>query len=175
MTTFDIFYLLITPVYIYNLWSYFRVWFGSNTESLSKNLIVCITSYFFISSVYLFFETPRLTITINILCIILISHLFFNDVFKQVSESIILLAFFIIIELIVVTFLNIYTISFHDTSSYQSIMSLALTYLIEFLFIKYLHRRKYQKFHKNKNAFLYSVQFLIPLITIFVFLIFFMA
>lgn len=51
-------------------------------------------------------------------------------------------------------------------------MSLALTYLIEFLFIKYLHRRKYQKFHKNKNAFLYSVQFLIPLITIFVFLIF---
>ncbi|HBY90027.1 MAG TPA: hypothetical protein DEO37_06280 [Aerococcaceae bacterium] len=172
MTTFDIFYLLITPIYVYNLWSYFQVRFGSNSESLGKNLFVCFISYLLISSVYLFFETPLLTVSINIMCIILISRLYISEIFKQISESIILLALFIIIELIVVTLLNIYTIDFQDTSSYQSIMSVVFTYLVEFLFIKYLHRRKYRALHKNKNIFLYTIQFIIPLITIIIFLLF---
>lgn len=172
MTTFDIFYLLITPVYVYNLWSFFKVRFGSNSESLVKNLIVCVISYLLISTVYLFFEIPLLTVLINILCIVLISRLYIDDIFKQISESLILLALFITIELITVTFLNAFTIDFEDIASYQSIIAVAFTYLVEFLFIKYLYRRNYQKVHKNNHKFLYTIQFIIPLVTIIIFLLF---
>lgn len=171
LSLFDIFYFLITPVYIYNIWSFFHVRFGRSIEPIYKNIIVCIISYLLISNFYIFFNLPLLTASINLVCFIFISRLFIKNFFRQLNESLILLAFFITFELVVVTLLNYYTIDYQDASTYQSIIAVTLVYLIEYIFIKYLYRRNYQPFHQKKHTFLYAVQFIVPLLTIIVFLI----
>lgn len=172
LSLFDIFYFLITPVYIYNIWSYFQVRFGQSREPIYKNVIVCIISYLLISIIYNFFELPPLTVLINFTCLLFISRLFTKSFFRQITESLILLALFITLELIVVTLLNVYTIDYLDVSSFQSITAITLVYLIEYVFIKYLYRRNYQNIHQRKHTFLYAVQFIIPLVTVIVLLLF---
>lgn len=172
MISFKIFYFLITPIFIYNIWSYFRLRFGQSTKSIYKNLFICTLSYILITYFYIFIEIPVLTLLINHFCFFLISRLFIKDLFRQLSEGLLLSVILVIIELLIATLINFYTINYQDASTYQSITAVTLVYLIEYVFIKYLHRRNYQSLHHNKHTFLYAVQFIMPLVTIIIFLFF---
>ncbi|MBA5730212.1 GHKL domain-containing protein [Aerococcaceae bacterium INB8] len=170
MIFFDIFYLLMTPIYIFNIWSYFRMRFESTNKSYFLSTIICVISYFLISFTYLFLEIPFLTLLVNIICGYLISSLFCQNIVRQLTESLILILSFIAIEILVITSLNFFTINYLDASSFQSISAVTLNYLTEYLFIKHLSRRKYQTIYHIKHTFLERVQLIVPLITVLFFL-----
>lgn len=170
LNLFTIFYLLITPIYIYNIWSFYQLRFGNNNESLLKSTIFCIVSYGLVSGTYLLIEIPTATLIMNVFCGYLISRLFSQNLIQQLAETLVLIVIFISIEILVVTLLNFYTIDYQDASSYQSIIAITLTYLIEYIFIKYLSRRNYQNINRNNHHLLAIVQFVVPSITILLFL-----
>lgn len=169
LNLFTIFYLLTTPIYIYNIWSFYQLRFGNNNESLLKNTIFCIVSYGLVSGTYLLIEIPTATLIMNVFCGYLISRLFSQNLIQQLAETLVLIVIFISIEILVVTLLNFYTIDYQDASSYQSIIAITLTYLIEYIFIKYLSRRNYQNINRNNHHLLAIVQFVVPSITILLF------
>src|SRR5699024_4346830 len=122
LNLFTIFYLLITPIYIYNIWSFYQLRFGNNNESLLKNTIFCIVSYGLVSGTYLLIEIPTATLIMNVFCGYLISRLFSQNLIQQLAETLVLIVIFISIEILVVTLLNFYTIDYQDASSYQSLL-----------------------------------------------------
>src|SRR5699024_2940060 len=122
LNLFTIFYLLTTPIYIYNIWSFYQLRFGNNNESLLKNTIFCIVSYGLVSGTYLLIEIPTATLIMNVFCGYLISRLFSQNLIQQLAETLVLIVIFISIEILVVTLLNFFTIDYQDASSYQSII-----------------------------------------------------
>lgn len=122
LNLFTIFYLLTTPIYIYNIWSFYQLRFGNNNESLLKNTIFCIVSYGLVSGTYLLIEIPTATLIMNVFCGYLISRLFSQNLIQQLAETLVLIVIFISIEILVVTLLNFYTIDYQDASSYQSLL-----------------------------------------------------
>src|SRR5699024_9835956 len=137
--------------YIYNIWSFYQLRFGNNNESLLKNTIFCIVSYGLVSGTYLLIEIPTATLIMNVFCGYLIARLFSQNLIQQLAETLVLIVIFISIEILVVTLLNFYTIDYQDASSYQSIIAITLTYL-------------------NNHHLLAIVQFVVPSITILLFL-----
>ncbi|MBZ6527945.1 GHKL domain-containing protein [Aerococcaceae bacterium DSM 111021] len=172
MDFFNIFYAIVNPFYLYILWLYFTVWFGKSSATISNKLLIWLISYLAITFSFLFIQIPYITLITNLASFSLILSLFKGVLSKKILSVFILVSCLLSIEILVVSLFNNPTPTLIKQYNFQNITSLVLSYLIEYVLVKYLIRRKYNFISIYNNRLLSFSQLVIPLLTTIVFLIF---
>lgn len=168
MNHFELYYLILSPIYIYSVWLYFRVMFAKSHHSVLMQFSVCFIGYLAISISYLVINIPIVTSLTNHIFFYILSSLFTSKLKQKLLATVSLVGFLISIELIVASVFSQLSFQILQTNSYNSVPALLVTYLAEYAIVRFISFRKYRIHLFLPNKDLSYSQLIIPIASIIV-------
>lgn len=128
------FYLLSNLFRTYDIHLFFDTFFGPDKKG--KNKFPFYLFFFsLISSAYIFFDIPILTLMLNILCTARLTFFYAADMKKRLLGLAFLFGLLCICEAIPVVFCGIISFSFLERASFSSIVGIISTSILPFIFV----------------------------------------